>query len=202
MCIFARVCLFLCQLYLYVLLSLSFQCKKENSLHILWSIFALICRCKSKNKGIKMSFQWMLSCAGASHWHGLWASVHPLTGWKKTDAYLTGLLVYSPLTMSQSLLHQSSLPTGWIQPWPTLLSNEISSLSKFEYHQRWCNFFWQQYEFSIKRVGQMIFHISPIFLLSDSSPVQEWLYGDHYEGRNHTRVKRGLKHNPMLPEWK
>ena len=34
MCIFVCVCWFLCQLFLYVLLSLSFQCKKENSLHI------------------------------------------------------------------------------------------------------------------------------------------------------------------------
>ena len=147
-----------------------------------------------------MSFQWMLSCAGASHWHGLWASVHPLTGWKKTDAYLTGLLVYSPLTMSQSLLHQSSLPTGWIQPWPTLLSNEISSLGKFEYHQRWCKFFCQQYKFSRKSGTNNFSYFIHFFLVSDSSPVQEWLYGDHYERRNNASVKRELKHNPMLPE--
>ena len=120
-----------------------------------------------------------------------------------------------------SLLHQSSLPTGWKttmtnitikwylsslskfkhkHPWPTLLSNEISSLNNFEYHQRWCKFFCQQCKFSRKSGTNNFSYFTHFFLVSDSSPVQEWLYGDHYEGRNHTRVKRGLKHNPMLPE--
>ena len=92
------------------------------------------------------------------------------TGWKTTMTNITikwykftrQIQIQTTMTNITNDI-SSRIKFKYKQLWPILLSNEICSLSKFEYHQRWCYFFASSVIFP-EKVGQIIFHISPIFL--------------------------------------